>query len=148
MRKEYVLDTNICLFFIRNEDFRKGFTKIYSFEESIFFVSSVTLGELNSLAKQNNWGENKIMIMDNFLNKCEELHISEKIIEMYGTIDAYSQGKLAKKPLPAGMSARNMGKNDLWIAATTAVSNATLITADNDFDHLNFEFIRIDKIQY
>lgn len=46
------------------------------------------------------------------------------------------------------MSARNMGKNDLWIAATTAVSNATLITANNDFDHLNFEFIRIDKIQY
>ena len=148
MQSKYVLDTNICLFFIRHEDFRKGFAKLYPLDKSIFCVSSVTLGELNSLAKQSNWGENKIKIMDNFLNTVIELRISEKIIEMYGTIDAYSQGKLAKRPLPTGMSARNMGKNDLWIAATTAVSNATLITADNDFDHLDYEFIRIDKIQY
>jgi hypothetical protein len=31
-----------------------------------------------------------------------------KLIRNYGTIDAYSQGKLKDKPLPTGMSARNM----------------------------------------
>ncbi len=31
-------------------------------------------------------------------------------------------------------------------AATTAVSNATLLTADNDFDHLAGVFIKLEKI--
>lgn len=30
-----------------------------------------------------------------------------------------------------------MGKNDVWIAATTKVAGATLLTTDNDFDHLS-----------
>ena len=38
--------------------------------------------------------------------------------------------------LPAGMSARNMGKNNLWIAATTLYFDIELHTAYNDFDHL------------
>jgi len=29
-----------------------------------------------------------------------------------------------------------MGKNDLWIAATTFVVDGILVTADKDFDHL------------
>jgi len=70
----------------------------------------------------------------------------ETIIERYAEIDAFSQGKLAGKPLSG--SARNMGKNDLWIAATTSVLNAKLLTLDNDFDHLKNEFIELEKIEY
>ena len=44
-------------------------------------------------------------------------------------------------------SARKMGKNDLWIAATTAVFNATLLSTDNDFSHLNGQFLYFDKIE-
>ena len=44
------------------------------------------------------------------------------------------------------MSARNMGKNDIWIAATAAVIGAKLITIDNDFDHLNGAFLEVIKI--
>jgi tRNA(fMet)-specific endonuclease VapC len=44
------------------------------------------------------------------------------------------------------MSARNMGKNDLWIAATTAALGATLITTDQDFDHLLPAFFAIDWV--
>ncbi|MFC6225599.1 type II toxin-antitoxin system VapC family toxin [Hymenobacter artigasi] len=40
------------------------------------------------------------------------------------------------EPLPTGMSARNMGKNDLWIAATALFFELELHTADKDFDHL------------
>jgi tRNA(fMet)-specific endonuclease VapC len=39
-----------------------------------------------------------------------------KILDRYAEIDAFSQGKLVTKTL--SMSSRNMGKNDLWIAAT------------------------------
>ena len=39
-----------------------------------------------------------------------------------------------------------MGKNDIWIAATTSVLNATLLTTDNDFNHLQNEFIELQLI--
>ena len=34
------------------------------------------------------------------------------------------------------MSARNMGKNDLWIAAVALYLEMPLHTGDHDFDHL------------
>ena len=44
-------------------------------------------------------------------------------------------------------STRKMGKNDLWIAATTTIFNGTLLSADNDFSHLNGQFLYFDKIE-
>jgi len=41
------------------------------------------------------------------------------------------------------MSARNMGKNDIWIAATTYLLEATLITLDKDFLHLDEVFFKV-----
>lgn len=35
-----------------------------------------------------------------------------------------------------------MGKNDVWIAATAAATGAWLVTADGDFDHLAPRFIQ------
>jgi predicted nucleic acid-binding protein len=69
----------------------------------------------------------------------------DPLIMRYAEIDAYSQGKLIDKPLPKGLSARNMGKNDLWIAATASTLNIPLLTTDNDFDHLNGVFLEVKK---
>ena len=69
---------------------------------------------------------------------------SKDIIYRYAEIDAYSQNKLTGQPL--GISARNMGKNDLWIAATASILGATLITTDQDFDHLNGVYLDLVKI--
>ena len=44
------------------------------------------------------------------------------------------------------MTARNMGKNDLWIAATAAATNTTLLTTDSDFDHCDKIFFNVLKI--
>jgi predicted nucleic acid-binding protein len=62
-------------------------------------------------------------------------------------MDVYSQGKEPLKPLPKGVSARNMGKNDIWIAATAAISYSTLITTDNDFEHLENVFINLIELK-
>jgi tRNA(fMet)-specific endonuclease VapC len=64
------------------------------------------------------------------------------LIEAYSTIDAYSKGKAAD-PSEAHLpdSARNMGKNDLWVAATAHVLGATLFTTDKDFAHLDQTFL-------
>ncbi len=40
-----------------------------------------------------------------------------------------------------------MSKNDLWIAATAHVSQAVLLSTDNDFAHLDkiwFDFKKVD----
>ncbi len=68
---------------------------------------------------------------------------SDDILDRYSKIDAFSQGKLKNNLLPGNLTARNMGKNDLWIAATASVTNSTLITTDNDFSHLKYKFISL-----
>lgn len=59
------------------------------------------------------------------------------VMNAYAMLDAYSKAK--------GIT---MGKNDLWIAATTFVADARLVTTDDDFDHLTPTFIQVDKIEY
>ena len=39
-----------------------------------------------------------------------------------------------------------MGKNDLWIAATTLVIGGVLLTTDADFDHLAPTGVKVERI--
>jgi tRNA(fMet)-specific endonuclease VapC len=144
----FILDTNIVLHYIRGNALYQRINKEnnLSSPESIVMISITTVGELLSIGKQMNWGPKKIQSFENFLRIILVIDINksdEKLIETYAEIDAYSQGNLEEQPL--GMSARNMGKNDLWIAATAKVADASLITTDNDFDHLHKTFIEVIK---
>ena len=69
-----------------------------------------------------------------------------EIVEKYIEIDAYSQGN--HKSLISNFSARNMGKNDLWITATASALNVKLFTTDKDFDHLNGIFLEVEYIEF
>lgn len=101
-------------------------------------------GEIYSLAIQFGWGATKLQALDELLRKLPLVDINdERIIREYADIDAYSLGRNAARPLPAGQTARVMGKNDLWIAATTSVLHATLLTTDHDFDHLDGVFLEV-----
>jgi len=105
----------------------------------------VTLGEIKSIAVRNNWGQKRITAVERFLKQCVVADINSlDVIEKYGEIDGYSQGKLKHKPLKN--TSRNMGKNDLWIAATASVTNATLLTTDKDFTHLNGVYLNLSLI--
>jgi len=109
-------------------------------------ISVVSVGELKSIAMQNNWGAERIERLDIFVKQFLIADINvETIIRRYAEIDAYSQGKLKNKPIHS--SARNMGKNDLWIAATASVLEVPLITTDMDFGHLDSEFLKLHLIE-
>ena len=41
-----------------------------------------------------------------------------------------------------------MGKNDLWIASTTKLFNATLLTTDDDFLHLSPQFFKMETVKF
>ena len=113
------------------------------FAEAI--VSVVTIAELKSIALQNKWGNRRIQKMEDFLTRFVVADINtEDIVNRYAEIDAFSQGRLTGRK--SNFTARNMGKNDIWIAATASVLDATLLTTDNDFDHLNSEFLTVGKI--
>jgi tRNA(fMet)-specific endonuclease VapC len=143
----YVLDTNIVLLSLGNAKFNAHFVQVYQPHQNDMVLSAVSEGELLSLALQRNWGSNKRRQLVRALQQLVIYPIKvQTVMEAYAEIDAYSQGKLTSKPMPAGISARNMGKNDLWIAATAAVTDATLLTADHDFSHLDGVFCPIDLV--
>jgi predicted nucleic acid-binding protein len=70
---------------------------------------------------------------------------NDEIVNTYAQIDAFSQNKLPNKPL--NTTARNMGKNDIWIAATAALTNSQLLTTDKDFTHLDKAFLDLQLIE-
>lgn len=143
----YLLDTNIVLIYTRESPL----TKLIDNDYDLFsgrhnlFISVVTVGELESIILQRNYGEKKINNLNRLFSNFSIIDINiQEVIARYGKIDAYSQGKLRGKS--SSFSARNMGKNDLWIAATSSVYDLVLITTDSDFDHLESEFINLEKV--
>jgi tRNA(fMet)-specific endonuclease VapC len=117
-------------------DLEKEFDFFYNGNNT--FISTISVGEIYSIAHQRNWQKRKKQRLKEVLDFFgKPLPITNKrIVEMYARIDAYSQGKLVGNPLPKGLSARNMGKNDVWIAATANVLDLHLVTMDKDFAHL------------
>ena len=144
----YILDTNILLIYIRDESTKDYIEETYNpfGVNNNPIISIVTVGEIKSLAKRNYWGIKKTALLDSILNDLIIADINSKdVVEKYAEIDAFSQGKLLEKPLL--ISALNMGENDLWIAATTEVTQSKLLTTDNDFNHLDNEYFKVIKIE-
>lgn len=144
---DYLLDTNILVIYSRESEVADKIEaeyQIFSGDHNIA-ISMVTLGELNSLAKQFKYGKRRKQRIEKLVEKLFTIDTNIKdIIEKYGDIDAFSQGKLEGKPL--GSSSRNMGKNDIWIAATASVFEMVLITTDKDFQHLDKTYLKLRYI--
>lgn len=121
-----VFDTNLIIEHIRRGEILPART----------ILSVIVAGELEAFALKADWGYQKVSVMRAILERFGIIDITERLLPSYARIDAYSQGKLEMEPLPTGMSARNMGKNDLWIAATALFFELELHTTDKDFDHL------------
>jgi tRNA(fMet)-specific endonuclease VapC len=140
----FVFDTGMIVGYVRGASFTQFVDKKYQPLEppNLSVISAVSKGEILSLAIQFGWGAQKKQILQEILAKLPAVDIRRtQIIERYAEIDSYSQGKYPNKPLP--VSPRNMGKNDVWIAATASVLGAKLLTIDKDFDHLNGVFLDV-----
>lgn len=143
----YLLDTNIIVAYVRDTEVtRKLETSLNLLNGTHnLVVSVVSLGEIRAIAKRNKWGEKKIHALENLIDSFLIADINlENIIERYAELDVYSQGKLQGNPVE--FSARNMGKNDLWIAATASVYDLELLTMDKDFIHLEGRYLSLRLI--
>jgi tRNA(fMet)-specific endonuclease VapC len=129
----YVLDTNIVLALLRNNPLGRAVDRAYALSGSVSrnFVCVVSVGELLSIAERASWGPAKRANLEASLQELVWIDINDRLIlDSYASIDSFS--------LSVG---RKMGKNDLWIAASAAVTGATLMTTDPDFDHLHGAWI-------
>jgi predicted nucleic acid-binding protein len=145
----YLLDTGIILGYIRGAGYAAYTERKFGVSEppNVPLISLVSKGEIYSLAIQFGWGNPKKQDLDALLRRIPSVDINtDRIIHRYAEIDAYSQGKDRTRPLPPGTSSRNMGKNDVWIAATASALNASLLTTDGDFTHLNGVFLTVVQI--
>jgi predicted nucleic acid-binding protein len=127
----YLLDTSVILPLVRGNALGKHIDQRFGLQASAQrpLVSVVSLGEVRVLAKRNDWGEAKLRSLSNALDNLVVVDINHPSV-----IDAYVELDLVSQSHPDG--ARNMGKNDLWIAACARAAGATLLTTDNDFTHL------------
>ncbi len=121
-----VLDTNVVIQHLRHR---------ISFDPRSV-IPIVVVGELEAFALKADWGVQKLRDLRNKLDRFPIIEIDRETTLVYAEVDAFSQNKLKTQPLSRGMTSRNMGKNDLWIAATALQYSLELQSTDNDFDHL------------
>ena len=125
----FLADTNILIFLERRGQVHRRIESKYhlSLPSPKPLISIVTLAEVRAFADLRSWGEDRISRLEDSLDSFTMVPIiAGLIVDAYVEIDAYSH-----------RIGHDMGKNDLWIAATAMVTGATLLTTDQDFDHLN-----------
>lgn len=150
--KNIVIDTCVFIHVVRDTiTGRKCLDEIEKYDPAAnIIISVVTKSELESFIVQNNWSNPKIEKLNKILGEITYIDISsadQLLIDSYKKIDAFSKRKFEDKSgnLLKG-SAKKMGKNDLWIAATAYSLDIPLITTDSDFDHLNETLMNVIKI--
>jgi predicted nucleic acid-binding protein len=127
-----LLDTSILLHLVRDRALGRYLEAAFQLHNLIPEprVCVVSEGEIWALAAERNWGPAKRQKLHDLLAKMLILNINHPAV-----ISAYVEIHMACRAHPAG--ARNMGQNDMWIAAVAKFTGATLLTTDKDFDHLH-----------
>lgn len=149
----YVLDTSLIIHLVRRSETWQFIDVTFDplGPENRTYVCFASVAEILSLAAQLGWGEKKMAALITLFSQVSIIGTagdpSDKLLKGYIAIDTYSQGKHPTLALPKGLTARNMGKNDLWIAATAHALSATLLTTDRDFLHLDGDFCKVVVIE-
>lgn len=121
--KQYLLDTNICIYYLKGQ---YGLDrKIEKAKPENCFISEVTIAELKFGAENGESREKNRKIVDDFISKFT-------IIPIFTSLDIYAKEKarLRKKGLP-------LDDFDLLIGATAISNGLTLVTRNvTDFERL------------
>ena len=150
----FLLDTGVLLGLARKAPWaRQALERLpLNDRETAAVTSVICQGEILALAEKNGWGEEKRGRLEQILNRLPVLDINRpSILSAYARIDSWTHGRpvhssglIPRPPRPAVP----MKQNDLWIAATAHATEATVVSTDKDFSHLDnvwISFIHVDQ---
>ena len=119
--KEYLLDTNICIFAMRD---KYGVNeRLESLNPQQCYVTDVTVMELRFGAYKSENKEKNLRIVDNFISKL-------KVVPFADTIDAFCQEKLRLQSQGTPIE-----DYDLFIGCAAKVAGLTMVT--DNVQHLS-----------
>ena len=124
----YLLDTNICIYAMKNK-YPALSTKLFQVRPSEIFVSSITVGELEYGCSKSKWGERSRNVMDLFLSAYAVLPFTQTDAIIFGRLRA----ELAKAGTP-------IGSYDIQIAAQGVARGLIVVT------HNTSEFEKVPGI--
>lgn len=133
MSQSYVLDTSALLCLLRGKAIAERIDQTYGLRAALYLhtLSIVTHAELWVLIERRGWGDEKKAAVKKALGEFVTIDVSgSSIVSAYRRIESASIGI-------------NMGKNDIWIAATAMITGLPLITTDKDFNHLNGKLLQV-----
>lgn len=138
MSQSYILDTNVLLALIRGNALGRSIDSAFGLRANLqrHVVSIVSQAELSVLADRRSWESAKQDAIQTMFESLVVLPVDGKAL-----IDAYVEISRADAEWPEG--ARNMGKNDIWIAATARHTGLPLLTTDKDFRFLHGNHIEV-----
>ena len=140
-RSLFLLDTSVLVLLVRGGERARAVDARFSLREesTATLISIVTHGEIGVIAKRRSWGGAKLDALRDALDDLVAVDIRHPdIIGAYVETDLFSQDHAD--------GARNMGKNDLWIAACAKAVGATLLSTDKDFVHLAPALLEVEWI--
>lgn len=142
---DIVFDTNILIELVRvGEKYEALLGRVNPYNNEVF-ISIVTVAEARTFAINASWGNKRHSLLESLIETCTVVNISDAIVARYVEIDTYNGRKNPNLPILQGNSI-NMGKNDIWIASTASLLDATLVTTDKDFQHLHNVFLQVDYV--
>lgn len=123
--RSWLLDTGILLHWIRASKAAETIDAQFHLREASFrpLICEVSLGEIEAFARDLKWGPDKQATLKKLKRELVAVDISDTRV-----IDAYADFSTLAK---ANGWPIFHDKNDLWIAAATHVSGATLLTTDS-----------------
>jgi tRNA(fMet)-specific endonuclease VapC len=134
----YVLDTSVVLSLIRGNALGKKIDQAFGLTSALHrqLVSIVTEAELWVMADRRAWGSEKRVALQHALDSLVIIPIDGRDL-----VQAYVD--VSNADFAAAEGARNMGKNDIWIAATALYTELPLLTTDKDFRFLKNNLLQI-----
>jgi tRNA(fMet)-specific endonuclease VapC len=117
--KKYLIDTNICIYYIKGKfDLNKKFKKA---DPDNCFISEITLAELMFGVENSEKRENNQKALDNFLT-------GVKIVPIFHSLDLYAKEKARLRKVGTPLD-----DFDLLIGVTSVTHNLIMVT--NNTDH-------------
>ena len=126
------LDTNIAIDILNGK--RETVDSLGKYD--LLFLPVTVCGELLFGARNSSKREENLRKFREFIKQSKILPITGDVAEQYAEIRW--RLKHEGKPIP---------ENDIWIAATASSIEATLLTTDNDFVHLDPVFCKVILIE-